>query len=90
MDSISKSHDQLKTDIRSKASELSDSKVELEKLGVRYESVSSELASLKKELKHANKAASDAEKLVSKLEGQLEVYKSLEKSEKIKNVSSDS
>jgi hypothetical protein len=35
-------------------------------------------------LKKATKAAIVAEKLVAKLEGQLEVYKSLDKSKKIK------
>lgn len=79
LDSISSAHDQLKADIKGKVSELSSSKVELEKLVVRYESASNDLSLLKKELKTANKTASDAEKLVAKLEGQLEIYKTIEK-----------
>jgi hypothetical protein len=52
--------------------------IELEKLGVRYSAAADELKTVKSDLKVANKAASDAEKLVANLEGQLAVYKSLE------------
>lgn len=84
LDSTVKANDQLKVDIKSKASELSDRIVELEKLSVRYESAVTDLNAAKADLKAANKAASEAEKLVAKLEGQLEIYVSLEKKAKPK------
>jgi len=49
---------------------------------VRYETNTEELKTLKADYKKANKVASDAEKMVAKLEGKLEVYKSLEKPKK--------
>ncbi|WP_031432020.1 DNA-binding protein [Methylomicrobium agile] len=78
LDSAVSSNEQLKTDIKAKASELSKRTVEVETLSVRYESSTAELKTAKAELKAANKAVSDAEKMVAKLEGQLEVYVSLE------------
>ena len=76
------SNDQLKSDIKGKESDLLKCVVELEKVTVRHESSSKELKLLKVELKGANKVASDAEKLVAKLEGKLEVYKSMENQKK--------
>ena len=81
LDSTVKANEQLKTEIKEKTSELSKRVIEFEKLNVRYESAASELKTVKSDLKAVNKAASDAEKLVANLEGQLEVYKSLDKSE---------
>ena len=81
LDSTVKANEQLKADIKEKTSELSNQVIEFEKLNVRYESAVSELKTVKSDLKAVNKAASDAEKLVANLEGQLEVYKSLDKSE---------
>jgi len=53
---------------------------------VRYESSTNELKIIKEDLKRATKTASDSEKMVAKLEGKLEVYKSFEKVDKeIKN-----
>jgi chromosome segregation ATPase len=78
LDSVVKSNDQLKSDIKDKASKLSNLTIELEKLGVRYSAAADELKTVKSDLKVANKAASDAETLVANLEGQLAVYKSLE------------
>ena len=49
---------------------------------MRYESAVSELKTVKADLKAVNKVTSHAEKRVANLEGQLEVYKSLDKSEK--------
>lgn len=69
----------MKAELKSKTSELSNRVIELEKLNVRHEAAVSELKTVKSDLKAANKAASEAEKLVSNLEGQLEVYKSLDK-----------
>jgi chromosome segregation ATPase len=89
LDSTVKANDQLKADIKVKAAKLSDRVIELEKLNVRHESAVSELNTVKADLKVANKAASDAEKLVANLEGQLEVYKSLDKPENDKKSSSD-
>ncbi len=77
-----KSNEQLKTDLKSKELDLSVQTVEFEKFGVRYESSIRELKTIKTEVKKANKIASDAEKLVAKLEGKLEVYESLEKPKK--------
>jgi hypothetical protein len=51
----------------------------LEKVTVRYETSTADLKSAKAELIAANKIASDAEKKVSNLEGQLEVYNTLDK-----------
>jgi chromosome segregation ATPase len=76
------SNDQLKVDIKDKESELSNRIIELEKVGVKHESSTNELKAIKTELKIANKIALDAEKQVAKLEGKLEVYKSLEKPKK--------
>ena len=89
LDSTVKANDELKTDIKRKASELSGRVIELEKLSVHHESAVSELKTLKSDLKIANKAASDAGKLVANLEGQLEVYKSLDKPENDEKSSSD-
>ncbi|MGZ8212920.1 MAG: DNA-binding protein [Methylosarcina sp.] len=76
------SNEQLKIDIKTKASELSKRTVEIETLTVRYEAANAELKTAKADLKSANKAVSDAEKQVAKLEGQLEVYVNLEKKAK--------
>lgn len=89
LDSTVKTNDQLKADIKVKTADLSNQVIEFEKLNVRYESAVSELKTVKSDLKSVNKAASDAGKLVSNLEGKLEVYKSLDKSEKVKKSSSD-
>ncbi len=79
LDAAASSNEQLKTDIKAKASELSKRTVEVETLSVRYEATVAELKTVKAELKAANQAASEAEKMVAKLQGQLEVYVSLEK-----------
>jgi len=85
LDAAVSSSEQLKTDIKAKASELSKRTIEVETLSVRYETAAAELKTVKADLKVANKEASDAEKLVAKLQGQLEVYVSLEKKEKQEN-----
>jgi len=72
----------LVSDLKDKSAEFSKSVVELEKVTIRHESSSKELKVLKAELKGANKVASDAEKMVAKLEGKLEVYTSMEKQKK--------
>ena len=77
-----KSNEQLKTELKSKEAELSTRVVELEKIGVRYESSTDELKTIKSEFKMTTKTASDAEKMVAKLEGKLEVYKSLDQDKK--------
>ena len=51
----------------------------MERIGGRCESNYKELKLVKAELNKANKIASDAEKMVAKLEGKLEVYKLLDK-----------
>jgi len=78
VEAMAKTNDQLNSELNHKTAELSDRAVELDRLNVRYESATSGLENAKSELKIANKAALDAEKLVSNLEGQLAVYKSLE------------
>ena len=75
-------NNKLITDLNDKTEKLASSVVELEKVTVHYEANSKELKLIKIELKEANKTASDAEKMVAKLEGKLEVYKSLEKPKK--------
>ena len=89
LDSTVKTKDQLKEELKSKTSELSERVIELEKLGVRYSAAADELKAVKEELKIAGKVASDAEKRVAKLEGQLEVYKSLDKQKIGKENTSD-
>jgi len=64
---------------KGKSSPSSDRVIELEKLSVRYEISIEALNTAKTELKKANKAAFDAQQMVAKLEGQLEVYQSLDK-----------
>ena len=82
LDSTVKANEQLKADIKEKTSELSKRVIDLEKLNVHCESATAELKTVKADLKVVNKAASDAGKLVANLEGQLEVYKLLDKLEK--------
>ena len=76
LDSMVNANNQLKVDIKEKTAELSIRIIEFEKLTVRFDSATSELKTVKADFKTANKIASDAEKLVSNLEGQLKVYKS--------------
>ncbi len=82
---MAKTNDHLDSELNRKTVELSDRAVELDRVNVRYESAASGLEQAKSELKIANKAALDAEKLVSNLEGQLKVYKSLEKDTSIED-----
>jgi chromosome segregation ATPase len=82
LDAAASSNEQLRTNIKAKASELSKLTVEVETLSVRHEAANAELKTAKAELRAASKAVSDAEKQVAKLEGQLEVYVSLEKKAK--------
>lgn len=71
-------NNELISDLKDKTKELSISIVQLEKVNVHYETSSNELKIMKGELKEANKRALNSEKLVSKLEGKLEVYKTLD------------
>ncbi len=75
-------NNKLITDLNDKTEKLSSSAVELEKLNIHYETVTKEFKTIKTDFKKANEKASDAEKLVAKLEGKLEVYESLEKPKK--------
>lgn len=83
LESITQSNEQLKTDLKNKESELSTRIIDLEKITVRYETALAELDTLKVEFKAVTKTMADAEKQVANLKGQLEVYKSLEKSEPV-------
>ncbi|NOR70647.1 MAG: plasmid replication region DNA-binding protein [Methylomarinum sp.] len=78
-----KSNEQLKSELKAKETDLSSRIIELEKVGVRYESSTNELKTIKAELKTTTKTASNAEKMVAKLEGKLEVYKLLETQNKV-------
>ena len=69
----------VKSDLKDKTAELSDRLIALEKINVRYDAAIIELNEAKADLKAANKTATIAEKSVSKLEGQLEVDKSIDK-----------
>jgi DNA repair exonuclease SbcCD ATPase subunit len=82
LDATVKANEQMRMDIKEKTSALTEQVIALEKLNVHYETAISELKTVKADLKTAHKIASDAEKLVANLEGRLEVYKSLDKSEK--------
>jgi len=73
-----KSNKELKTEIERKVSELSRQIIEYERSGIRYEKTYTELNQVKTELKAAIQTASDAEKLIANLQGQLEVYTRLE------------
>ena len=79
LDSTVKANEQLKVEIKEKTSQLSNRVIEFEKLNVRYESAVTELKTAQADLKVANNAASDAGRSVANLEGQLAVYKSLDK-----------
>lgn len=79
LESTTAANEELKTDSETKSAELSKLTVELEKQSVRYEAAVADLTTAKAELKAATKLAGDAEKKVAKLEGQLEVYKTIEK-----------
>ena len=79
LDSTVKVNEQLKVEIKEKTSQLSNQVIEFEKLNVRYESAVTELKTVQADLKVANNAASDAGRSVANLEGQLAVYKSLDK-----------
>jgi len=79
LDSAIKTHDQMKADLKSTNFELSRRTVEIETLSVRHEAALAELKTAKADLTAANQTASEAEKLVANLQGQLEVYTSLEK-----------
>ncbi|WP_374091048.1 DNA-binding protein [Methylomicrobium lacus] len=81
LDSAIKTHDQIKADLKSTNFELSRRTVEIETLSVRHEAALAELKTAKADLTAANQAASEAEKLVANLQGQLEVYVSLERKE---------
>jgi chromosome segregation ATPase len=82
LDAAVSSNEQLKVDIKAKAADLSKRTAEIEVLSVRHEAANAELKTAKAELKAAHKAVSDAEKWVAHLQGQLEVYTSLEKKAK--------
>lgn len=70
---------ELKAELKDKGSELSKCLSELEKMTIRHDALTIEVSNAKTEMKVAHKIASDAEKKVSNLEGQLEVYKTLDK-----------
>lgn len=71
---------QKEAEIKDKSTELSNRVVEFEKLKTHHETTIAELKTLKTELKTSHKITTDAEKLVANLEGQLAVYKILDKS----------
>jgi hypothetical protein len=70
---------ELKTELKDKGAELSKCLSELEKMTIRHDALIIDLSTTKTEMKIAVKVASDAERKVSNLEGQLEVYKKLDK-----------
>ena len=71
-------NDKLKAEIKNKRSELSSSTIELEKLAVRYETTLADMKTAKDELTAARQMASEAEKRMAKLEGQLEIYQKMD------------
>jgi chromosome segregation ATPase len=81
LESVTKSNEQLKADLKNKESELAGRIIDIEKVTVRYETALAELDVIKTEFKAVTKTTTDAEKQVANLKGQLEVYKSLEKLE---------
>lgn len=77
LESISESNKTLTADYKTRETELSKRTAELEKLRGRHASTVEDLAETKKQLNAANKVATDAEKRIAKLGGQLETYQSL-------------
>lgn len=78
LNSAMAANEELKGKVAAAEAELSKRNIDLEKLNVRYEAAATDLKAAKADLKAANKIASEAEKKVSNLEGQLEVYKTIE------------
>jgi len=72
-------NNKLISDLKDKSEKLLSSAIELEKTNVRCEAATDELKTVKADYKKASKVSGDAEKMVAKLEGQLEVYKLLDK-----------
>ncbi len=79
LEALEKNREDAKAEAKRKDEELSKRLAELEKLRGKLESVQAELDAAKTERQAANKFASDAEKLVANLEGQLAVYRSLDR-----------
>jgi hypothetical protein len=76
---VTETKDNLINKVANKSKELSKSVLEREKLNTHYETAYKNLELNKDKLKLAYQASKAAEKLVAKLEGKLEVYKSLGK-----------
>jgi DNA repair exonuclease SbcCD ATPase subunit len=72
-------NNKLTSDLNDKTKELSSRIIQIEKINVHLETSANELKTMKGELKEANKRALNSEKLVAKMEGKLEVYKTLDK-----------
>lgn len=74
LDSTAKTNEQMKESIDSKNTKIRTLDAQVQKLQSITESMLNDNNQLKSDLKAANKIALDAEKMISKLEGKLEVY----------------
>ncbi len=74
LESVTKSNEQLKADLKNKESDLAGRIIGLEKVTVRYEMALAELDAVKAEFKAVTKTTTDVEKQLANLKGQLEVY----------------
>ena len=75
------SNTQLQADNQIKITQYTDCVLKLEKTNHLYEASVTELTDIKTELKTLSKTVLDTEKMVSNLQGKLEVYKSLDQTE---------
>ena len=75
------SNTQLQADNQDKTIKHTDCALKLEKANHLYEASTTELTAVKTELKALSKTVLDTEKMVSNLQGKLEVYKSLDQAE---------
>jgi DNA repair exonuclease SbcCD ATPase subunit len=79
LDATAKANEQMKESIDAKSIEIRSLDAQIQKLQSFVESTTSDNNQLKSDVKAANKAALEAEKLVSNLQGKLEVYVSIDK-----------
>ncbi len=85
LDATLSSNAQLQTDNQQKTAELSQQLSKLEKVTHLYETAKVELTETRAHLTSLNKTVLEKEKLASNLQGQLEVYKSFDKTEPDEN-----
>ena len=78
LDSSIKTNNELILSIKSKSSKLETCHINLEKSGLRLETIETDLKTTKNELKAVHKKFTESERLIAQLEGQLAVYEKIE------------